>query len=850
MIRDIKLMKQFNINAVRTSHYPNDPKWYDLCDRFGLYVIDEANIESHGMHYGKESLAKDPAWKKAHLDRTRRMVERDKNHPSVIIWSLGNEAGNGVNFFAAYDWIKQRDPSRPVQYERAGFNDYNTDIRCPMYARIESIVDYASKNPDRPLILCEYAHAMGNSVGNLQDYWTAMESHDHLQGGFIWDWVDQGLWKKVPRIYQVRDRQNPSLTADIFGQIDQARGVTGAVAVDSQPQLDLTGSLTLEVVFQGKSAANYCPLISKGDHQYLLRLDGQGINFTLHQGSWKGLTVPYADAALRDGVNRITSTYDGQAMVLYVNGKEVARRVQQGKVDTSAHPLNIGRNSEHTERVCTLPIREARIYARALSPREVADPDVRNTQGLVLDMDLTQVSDTPVRTNCAERFLAYGGDFGDVPNDGNFCMNGLIHADRRVNPHLWEAKKVYQNVKVVAADLAAGRVAIHNKYYFTNLNKLEASWVLHRDGLAVQSGSLGRLDIGPQASRVVTVPMKPLDVAGELLLTVSFSLPEDRMWAPKGHRVAWDQLAMPWDGRSAAAAENKSGELQLETQADALIVRGEGFTVTVGRESGLIQSYEVDGVELLGRPLTPNFWKSPNDNQMRNRYTTRLGAWRNPARTLVGVDAKQESPRRVSVSARWDLRVGQSATAACTVHYLIDSPGTVGVVMSYQPVQGTLPLLPRVGMQMQMPKRFSNVAWYGRGPQETYWDRKTGGEIAVYRSTVDGWVFPYARAQDTGNRTDVRWIRLTDDAGIGLQAKGMQPLSVSAWPYTVADLESATHSYQLPRRDRNTVNLDWKLHGVGGDNSWGARTHAQYTLPGDQTYSYGFVLSPVREGDR
>ena len=190
-------MKQFNINAVRTSHYPDDSRWYDLCDRFGLYVIDEANIESHGMGYGRKSLAKDPAWKTAHLDRTQRMVERDKNHPSVIIWSLGNEAGNGVNTEATYDWIKQRDPSRPVQYERAELAP-NTDIYCPMYASIEQIIRYASRSQTRPLILCEYAHAMGNSVGNLQDYWDAIESHKHLQGGFIWDWVDQGLLTDVP----------------------------------------------------------------------------------------------------------------------------------------------------------------------------------------------------------------------------------------------------------------------------------------------------------------------------------------------------------------------------------------------------------------------------------------------------------------------------------------------------------------------------------------------------------------------------------------------------------------------------------------------------------------------------
>ena len=202
MLKDIELMKRFNINAARTSHYPQPERWYDLCDEYGIYLVDEANIESHGMGYGEKSLAKDSSWREAHLDRTIRMLERDKNHPSVIIWSMGNEAGNGVNFYTNYKWLKQRDPSRPVQYERvqkgwgptASF-DWDTDILVPMYASMESLATYADTF-DKPVVMCEYAHSMGNSTGNLQDYWDLIESKPALQGGFIWDWVDQGLVKK------------------------------------------------------------------------------------------------------------------------------------------------------------------------------------------------------------------------------------------------------------------------------------------------------------------------------------------------------------------------------------------------------------------------------------------------------------------------------------------------------------------------------------------------------------------------------------------------------------------------------------------------------------------------------
>jgi beta-galactosidase len=239
MVRDIKLMKQHNINAVRTAHYPNVPAWYDLCDRLGLYVIDEANIESHGMGYGPESLAKKAPWLAAHIDRTRRMVERDKNHPSVIIWSLGNEAGDGPNFEATYAWIKERDPTRPVQYEQAGTRPH-TDIVCPMYARPNNMAAYASKPQKRPYIQCEYAHAMGNSTGNLFEYWDLCYSKPQLQGAFVWDWVDQGLRKLIPASFTVVDRGPLKLTAAFRGTVDKD-GAAGSAVFPQHEALDLSG---------------------------------------------------------------------------------------------------------------------------------------------------------------------------------------------------------------------------------------------------------------------------------------------------------------------------------------------------------------------------------------------------------------------------------------------------------------------------------------------------------------------------------------------------------------------------------------------------------------------------------
>ncbi len=853
MVRDIRLMKQFNINTVRTSHYPDDPRWYDLCDRYGLYVIGETNIESHGMGYAAhQTLGNNPVWKEAHLDRTISMVERDKNHPCVIMWSLGNEAGDGSNFAATSGWIRERDPSRPVHYERAGRGP-NTDIVCPMYASIRHISRYAEGNPSRPLILCEYAHAMGNSVGNLQDYWDAIEKYPALQGGSIWDWVDQGLWKDVPeeRLARVRDSAGGRLGVVVAGSID-TEGLTGGVVMDRDPALDITGPLTLEAEVRGdRSPTDYSPLISKGDHQYLLRLDSGGIAFVLHKGRWVSTrTKSYGETGLCTGWNRITAVYDGSEGRLYVNGRQIARTALPGPLDASAYGVNIGRNSEVTDRVTSVPIRRARIYSRALTAEEVRDPGARSRDKLLLDMDLTRIFDRTVSNNPRglKRFIAYGGDFGDYPNDGNFCCNGLIQADRRVNPHIWEVKKVYQNIKVTPVDLARGVVRVHNKHFFANLKQFECTWVVRMDGRRAQTGSLGRIDVEPQKTKDVRIAYDKPGETGEALLTVSFKLPEDTAWAPKGHVVAWDQMALTELPAGAdPAGPGSVPPLKLATSDDRYTVSGEELSVVINRRSAALESLQIKKQEMLAGPLVPNFWKVPNDNQYRNNYLGRLGAWRRagPGSTVSRITCDRLNDGHVRVTADLTLPV---KGADYNLIYDIFGNGTVQVAAAYRPEAGMrIPQLPRFGMTFTMPKAYDRVTWYGRGPHESYWDRKTGAEIAIHAATVDTMVFPYVRSQDTGNRTDTRWFTMRDHEGRGVRiAMVDKPLSFSAWPFTLEDLQEAHHDYELPRRAFNTVFVDWKLHGVGGDNSWGARTHPEYVLPGNRPYSLQFVIEPVK----
>lgn len=645
MIQDIKLMKQFNINAVRTSHYPDDPKWLALCDEYGIYIHSDANIESHAF-WGK--FANDPEWKASFMDRCIRMVERDKNHPCVIIWSLGNEAGFGPNHIAMAEWVHQNDPTRPVTYRNVK-DPQVTDIANACYPSISSLIEIGEDQKDkRPFIMEEYAHSMGNSTGNLQDYWDVIEKYKRLRGGYIWEWVDQGIRQKV--------------------------------------------------------------------------------------------------------------------------GED-------------------------------------------------------------------------------EEWFAYGGDFGDHPNDGNFCINGLVFPDRRIKPALWEVKKVYQPIKVKPVDLIAGKVQIINKYHFTNLSELNVSWKLLEDDKVLQEGILTKIDIAPQESKIVTIPFGKLELTSgaEYWLELSFTLPQATSWAPEGHEVAWEQFNVPFKVAAGIAVDiAKMPKLRLKQSGSESVVEGSDFDLVFSKREGTIISFKYNGKELVKNGPVPHFWRAPIDNDVGNGMPYRLGIWRSAGRDrqIKEVTVKKIKPQIVQIKVRAVLPPGESRYETVYTVY-----GSGDVVVSNRFTPGCkLPGLPRFGMQMAIPGEFNTFLWYGRGPHENYWDRKTGAAIRVYEGTVSGQYVPYIMPQENGYKTDVRWAALMNNEGIGLLAVGMPLLSVSAHNFTTEDLERAKHTYELRVRDYIMLNLDYKQMGVGGDDSWGAQTHPEYRLPA-RSYSYKMRFRPYSQKD-
>jgi beta-galactosidase len=663
MIRDIRLMKENNINAVRTSHYPNHPEWYRLADSYGLYLVDEANIESHGYCCPAEtSLGNSPEWIPAHVDRTVRMFERDKNHPSIIFWSLGNEAGDGVVFEATHQLLNELDDTRPVQYEGAGQKPH-TDLFVPMYDRIHEIEAYAKSDPERPLILCEYAHAMGNSVGNLQDYWDVIDAHPSLQGGFIWDWVDQALLRH--------------------------------------------------------------------------------------------------------------------------------------------------------------------------------DPDGRP-------------------------YWAYGGDFDHptVPNDANFCNNGLVAADRQPHPHLFEVRKVYQPIELSAIDLARGLISIRNRFDFIGLDGLELSYEVTADGRTIHQSTLPTPDVGAHQSIEINVPLPAIEPeAGiEYYLNISAATSASQPLLPAGHVVAWEQFKLPLS--RPAEPVHELPPLEVNETVRWVDLAGAGFELVFGKLRGEILSWRVDGLELVRTGLTPSFWRAPTDNDLGNNMPVRCGIWQfaGDKRAVDMVEVRRLTPSVAQVTVHATL---VAVGAKHLTRYTVFGDGNVVVEVDFLAERDDLPEMPRFGLKMTMPGRFTNMEWLGRGPHESYWDRKTGAAVGRYSGTVWEQFHPYTRPQETGNKTDVRWIALRDENGAGLMAVGRPLLSASAWQFPIDEIEyesvggsdresivpvSRRHGAEVKKHDLVTVNLDYKQMGVGGDTSWGARTHPEYTLT-DAGYSYAFVLCPVRAGD-
>lgn len=657
MKRDLMIMKRHNVNAIRTSHYPNDPRFYELCDELGFYIIDEADLECHGVGSVNEDdrLAKDPLFKDAFLDRMQRMVERDKNHPCIVIWSLGNESGFGKNHVQMALWAKSRDDSRLIHYEgscRADEADradtFCLDVFSRMYPSLEEITNNVLRNDPRPLILCEYSHAMGNGPGDLKDYWDLFYSNPRLAGGFVWEWCDHSVKTKTEE------------------------------------------------------------------------------------------STPY---------------------------------------------------------------------------------------------------------------YAYGGDFNDKPNDGNFCMDGLVYPDRTPHTGLLELKNIIAPIQTSAIDLSKGELCITNRYDFTDLSQIELNWFIERDGAIIERGIIEALDVAPHGSKTIVLGyQRPQQARGRYFLTVSYRQKNHQLWADKGYELAFAQFELPFVKVEKETLEkSQMPSISIHHKDCEILIEGTNFKYVFDKHYGTFTQLQYQGVNLLHEKAGFNIWRAPLDNDMYikkdwmkegyDRLTTHTYSSQ-----VISEDEKHLAIRTEISLGGYSRKPVLHASCIWTVY----GSGDI-LVETEAKVSETAPYLPRFGLQLCMPKGNELVEYFGFGPHESYIDKHHATWKSRFETTVDAMYEPYLMPQENGSHYDTEWAAVTNKMGVGMLFIGMDSFSFGTSHYSLENLTKAMHPHELEKQEETYLYIDYMMSGVGS-NSCGPELLPQYRLS-QKEITFKVRMKPILKED-
>lgn len=645
--KDIILMKQHNINSVRTAHYPNDPRFYELCDIYGLFVMGETDVETHGFaNVGDLSrITNDPEWESTFVDRIERHVHAQKNHPSIIIWSLGNESGYGCNIKAMYQACKAIDDTRLVHYEEDRDAEV-VDIISTMYSRAQLMNAFGEHPHPKPRIICEYAHAMGNGPGGLTEYQNVFYQHDSIQGHFVWEWCDHGI----------------------------------------------------------------------------LAQDDQG-----------------------------------------------------------------------------------------------------------------------------NEFYKYGGDYGDYPNNYNFCMDGLIFSDQTPGPGLKEYKQVIAPIKVRDFDAQKGQLTIDNKLWFSNLDDYTFTLEFRAEGQTLSSQTLKVEALDANTSRKIQIELPELDTR-EVFLTVSIHKNSRTSYSDAHHAIAGYQFQVK---TNTAALEDyqHSNRLPLVLNEDRLEyhIQGHNFALIFSKLNGKLTSWKINGEEMIVSAPKLNFFKPMIDNHKQEHE----GLWE-PAHLQI----MQEHFRTLDVQSVQDtIEITTTSIIAppvfdfgmrCKYRYQINAMGQLNIELSGERYGDYPHVIPVIGLDLGIKQDFNIVQYYGRGPEENYQDSQQANHIDVYQTTVRDMFVNYPFPQNNGNRQDVRWAALTNRQGKGLLVKPQQPINFSAWHYTNQNIHQAQHTIELEESGYITLNLDHQVMGLGS-NSWGSEVLDSYRVYMD-TFRYALTLAPLEGG--
>lgn len=655
MKQDLLLMKLHNVNAVRTSHYPNDPRFPGLCDELGFYLIEEADLESHGAQVTGDwnMFADDPDYEAAHMDRMQRMVERDKNHPCIVMWSLGNEAGFGRNHISMARWAKERDNTRLLHYEGAftpgldhGYDTSCLDVYSRMYASVSEIEEFLLSNIEEklPYILCEYCHAMGNGPGDLKEYWELIYKYPRFAGGFVWEWTDHAVKTHTP-----------------------------------------------------------------------------------------------------DGTE----------------------------------------------------------------------------------------------------YYAYGGDFGDIPNDGNFCMDGLVYPDRTPHTGLLELKNVIAPVRIEAVDLPQGRIKIMNLYDFRDLKHLALNWKIEKDGVVAGSGAIFDLNAAPHTSELLTLPFKmPEKADARYFLTVSLSYKKDMGWAKPGYELCFEQFELP----VGKIKKNKIGFdelvcMEVSETDNELNIAGYNFCYTFDKNKGTFSSIRFNGLEMLSGEPVFNVWRAPADNDRNIKHKWLENGYDRLKMRNYCTKVTDTGEKHIEIHTEYSLGARQfRPLLRGTIVWTVYGNGDI-ILETKARIGDSLPFLPRFGLCLRMPAGNERVRFFGYGPHESYEDKRRSTYKSDFSTTVDAMFENYLMPQENGSHYSTEWAVVANRLGMGLLFAGMNEFSFNASHYTAEDLTAAGHPYELSKQEDTIINIDYRQSGMGS-NSCGPELLPQYRLS-EKDISFRVKIKPV-----
>ncbi|MGP3947935.1 glycoside hydrolase family 2 TIM barrel-domain containing protein [Streptomyces sp. 7N604] len=841
---DVSLMKRLNINSVRTSHYPSDPHLYELADAQGLWIDDEVDIETH-HHDGcpDNCLAERPEWQRAFMDRLTAMYERDKNHPSVLMWDTGNEAGLGKAHFAMADFLEKHDPSRPV-YHQPNVPDGDApfaDVWGPRYPSPKGLEDKA-KSTGKPIIMGEYAHAMGNSLDNFREFWDVVRAYPQVQGGYIWDWAEQNITQPL---ITTPDSSGNGILSYITGKPEHVPGRSGKalalsglddfVEVYRDPKLDaVTDALTVDAWVEPDDWTGDFTVIAKGNHSYALKMKDQDTLefFVYGDGTWHSAEADVPGDWYGQW-HRISGTYDGAALRLFIDGEQAAASRWKGTVAYSAQPVNIGRDPETgqeniTTRMAHGIIDQVRVYHKALTPQQLTtDP----ASDAVLALDFDQLTEEGA-------YHSYGSGTGGV--------DGVVSADRTVQPEARAMAAVHAPIRITDADAdvgsGAGEISLLNERSFTGTGDLRLRWKVTEGARTLAQGSRPfALDPGERADvRLPEPPANPKDADRQL--TVEAVQAKDTAWAKAGHTVAVEQFGIGGKQLAGVLKAEAPRAVRTTETGTRIIIAGEGFSYAFDRESGELISMKADGRELLGQGPELDAWRPPVSNEIGSEE----GPWRE-----AGLDRLRTEPGKVTVAEEDGavaITVPSKAAApgvedssfTQTLRYTVTGTGEMRIDHRVE-AQGRareVPYLPRIGLALRLPDRYSTFTWYGRGPQENYNDREDGAPVGVYSTGVDEQFSGYTRPQDYGNHEDVRWASLSDGRS-GLLVSG--DFSAGVTPYS--GIDRAAYPFALRKNPAgNTLHLD---HAVSGVSETFHSVLPEYQVQPDQEYAYTLRLRPL-----